>query len=208
MSDSIRHVINLANGIINKEMPPVGPDQESTAESIEEAHDSKLMDQVIMQIKRDCDMGDYTAIEELLMSCPEDALKSFLSEVESVQEQKEKSYICVHADKGKHECRAKSSYEAAKKAAAHWNMKSTAGIDAHLATEEAVEEGACTYANPLMAGKTYTCCDCGDEMHVPQTDCQHDSHDETGSWWRDQNGNGVPDLFESYKAKVNTLLKG
>ena len=81
MSDSIRHFINLANGIINKEMPPVGPDQESTAESIEEAHDSKLMDQVIMQIKRDCDMGDYTAIEELLMSCPEDKLRGFLSEV-------------------------------------------------------------------------------------------------------------------------------
>ena len=32
-------------------------------------------------------------------------------------------------------------------------MKPTAGIDAHLATEEAVEEGACTYANPSMAGK-------------------------------------------------------
>ena len=73
---------------------------------------------------------------------------------------------------------------------------------------EAVEEGACTYANPLMAGKTYTCCDCGDEMHVPTTNCQHDSHDETGSWWRDENGNGVPDLFESYKANVATLLKG
>ena len=32
MSDSIRHFINLANGIINKEMPPVGPDQESVKE--------------------------------------------------------------------------------------------------------------------------------------------------------------------------------
>ena len=83
MSDSIRHFINLANGIINKEMPPVGPDQESTAESIEEAHDSKLMDQVIMQIKRDCDMGDYTAIEELLMSCPEANLRGFLSDIGS-----------------------------------------------------------------------------------------------------------------------------
>ena len=52
---------------------------------------------------------------------------------EQVVEAEEKPYICVHADKGKHECHAKSSYEAAKKAAAHWNMKSTAGIDAHLA---------------------------------------------------------------------------
>ena len=48
----------------------------------------------------------------------------------------QKPYICVHAKKGKHECHAGSSYEAAKKAAAHWKMKSTAGIDAHLAVEE------------------------------------------------------------------------
>lgn len=51
----------------------------------------------------------------------------------------DKPYICVHAKKGKHECHAKSSYEAAKKAAEHWKLKSTAGIDAHLAVEEAVE---------------------------------------------------------------------
>ena len=49
---------------------------------ISEAVDQELMDQVIVQIKRDCDMGDYTAIEELLMSCPEDKLRGFLSEVE------------------------------------------------------------------------------------------------------------------------------
>ena len=53
----------------------------------------------------------------------------------------EKPYICVHAKKGKHECHASSSYEAAKKAASHWKMKSTAGIDAHLAVEETVNEG-------------------------------------------------------------------
>lgn len=59
---------------------------------------------------------------------------------ESVQESNDKPYICVHAKKGKHECYASSSYEAAKKAAAHWKMKSTAGIDAHLAVEEGWEE--------------------------------------------------------------------
>lgn len=52
---------------------------------------------------------------------------------ERFAEGEERSYICVHADKGKHECTATSSYGAAKKAAAHWGMKSTAGIDAHLA---------------------------------------------------------------------------
>jgi len=51
-------------------------------ESVNEAVDQELMDQVIVQIKRDCDMGDYTAIEELLMSCPEDKLRGFLSEID------------------------------------------------------------------------------------------------------------------------------
>ena len=55
-------------------------------ESVNEAVDSELMDEVIIQIKRDCDMGDYTAIEELLMSCPEDKLRGFLSEVDESQD--------------------------------------------------------------------------------------------------------------------------
>jgi hypothetical protein len=42
----------------------------------------------------------------------------------------------------------------------------------------------------------YHCSDCGDTMHKPTTDCGHDSHDETGSWWKDENGNGVPDSLE------------
>ena len=55
---------------------------------------------------------------------------------EAVAEGEEKPYICVHAKKGKHECRAESSYAAAKKAAEHWGLKSTSGIDAHLAIDE------------------------------------------------------------------------
>ena len=31
----------------------------------------------------------------------------------------------------------------------------------------------------------------------PDCNCEHDSHDETGSWWVDANGNGVADAFES-----------
>lgn len=42
----------------------------------------------------------------------------------------------------------------------------------------------------------YKCEDCGDTMHKPTTDCSHDSHDETGDWWKDKNGNGVPDSLE------------
>ena len=45
----------------------------------------------------------------------------------------------------------------------------------------------------------YHCKDCGCQMHncKPGCDCSHDSHDETGSWWVDKDGNGVPDAFES-----------
>ena len=76
------------------------------------------------------------------------------NEMREVSEAEDKPYICVHADKGKHECHAKSSYEAAKKAAAHWKMKSTAGIDAHLAEESTmIEEGAMDTLKKIVADK-------------------------------------------------------
>ena len=49
-----------------------------------------------------------------------------------IKEAEEKHYMCAHAKKGTMKCTAGSSYEAAKKAAAHWGMSGTAGIDAHL----------------------------------------------------------------------------
>lgn len=55
-------------------------------------------------------------------------------------EGEENHYMCVHAKKGTTKCTAKTSYEAAQKAAKLWNMKSTAGIDAHLMTDESLEE--------------------------------------------------------------------
>ena len=55
-------------------------------------------------------------------------------------EQKERPYICVHADKGKHETHAVSSYDAAKNAAKHWKLKSTAGVTPMLADVEHVAE--------------------------------------------------------------------
>lgn len=62
---------------------------------------------------------------------------------ESVSEGEERPYVCVHARKGKYECTASSSYAAAQKAAQHWKLKSTAGIDAHLAdvVHKPVNEG-------------------------------------------------------------------
>tara|TARA_B100000214_G_C23929974_1_gene610279 strand:- start:640 stop:1437 length:798 start_codon:yes stop_codon:yes gene_type:complete len=43
-------------------------------------------------------------------------------------------------------------------------------------------------------------------MHVatPKCDCPHDCHDESGSWWRDKNGNGVPDMMEDINGEADT----
>ena len=78
------------------------------------------------------------------------------------------------------------------------------------------------YLQEAIVASKYHCKDCGDTMHKPTTDCSHDSHDETGSWWRDKNGNGVPDIMETdsdtdegnaygdtiRKAKMNGAKKG
>ena len=55
---------------------------------------------------------------------------------EITEDAEERPYICYHTKKGKHECTASSSYGAAQKAADHWGLKSTAGIDAKLADVE------------------------------------------------------------------------
>jgi len=49
-------------------------------EEVKEAVNQALIDQVVDQIIRDLDMGDQTAIEELLMSVPENNLRGFLSD--------------------------------------------------------------------------------------------------------------------------------
>mgnify|MGYP001157058718 CR=1 FL=1 len=53
--------------------------------------------------------------------------------------------------------------------------------------------------------KKYHCKDCQDTMHMPTTNCPHDSHDESGSWWRDENGNGVPDMIEGVKTEEKQM---
>lgn len=59
-------------------------------------------------------------------------------------------YVAVHVQKGKTEVRATSSYGAAKAAAQKWGLKSTAGIDTHLAD---VKKTATE--NTLMRFKTF-----------------------------------------------------
>jgi len=61
-----------------------------------------------------------------------------------------------------------------------------------------------------MAGyEKYHCKDCGCQMHncKPDCNCEHDSHDETGSWWRDENGNGVPDIMEADSPGIAAMKK-
>jgi hypothetical protein len=59
--------------------------------------------------------------------------------------------------------------------------------------------GEADVAEGYMKGHSkYHCEDCGCQMHNCKSDCDcsHDSHDEKGSWWKDANGNGVPDIME------------
>ena len=59
---------------------------------------------------------------------------------EDAQLTENRKYTVVHVDKGKAVVDATSSYEAAKKAAAKWGLKSTSGIDAHLMEEVQLDE--------------------------------------------------------------------
>ena len=68
--------------------------------------------------------------------------------------------------------------------------------------EQVVDEG-------YMKGyQKYHCEDCGCQMHncKPDCNCSHDSHDESGSWWKDANGNGVPDVMEGQDEKQQTPI--
>ena len=115
------------------------PEMDGDAEMMQDPMGDMQMDTPdAEEMPSDSDMEDYAAVMD---NEPEME--------ESVNEAKERPYVCVHAKKGKHECHANSSYEAAKKAAAHWKMKSTAGIDAHLADKEKVAEATGSFAEPI-----------------------------------------------------------
>ncbi len=84
-----------------------------------------------------------------------------------------------------------------------YNLVSEAMKAKALGPDDIVDEG-------YMAGyKKYSCCDCADTMHMPTTNCKHDSHDETGSWWQDKDGNGINDrVQEGIKSPVDDLEVG
>jgi len=66
--------------------------------------------------------------------------------------------------------------------------------------------------SPQEASK-YHCKDCGDTMHSPTTNCEHDCHDEQGRHWVDENGNGIHDADEgvidpqvAYAEKLDSII--
>ena len=119
-----------------------GPKQES-----KEDEDTREKLKALDDIKKNPHTAKDPELQKQLMKRTAE-LKAKLGEAE------EKPYVCVHAKKGKHECHATSSYGAAKKAAEHWGMKSTAGIDAHLAVDEAEYQGKkVTLNKPIRTGK-------------------------------------------------------
>tara|TARA_B100000085_G_scaffold217578_1_gene202133 strand:+ start:649 stop:852 length:204 start_codon:yes stop_codon:yes gene_type:complete len=48
----------------------------------EEGHSKALLMKVVDQMTKDAQVGDYTAIDELLKNIPEDVLLGFISEVD------------------------------------------------------------------------------------------------------------------------------
>ena len=99
-------------------------------------------------------------------------------------ESKERPYICVHVKKGKCEVKANSSYEAAQKAAQHWKLKSTAGIDAHLAdvTHDPASLNEVTRLSSAQdAGNVFELY----KEYLDSFDFEEDNIDKSNSNWED-----------------------
>ena len=99
------------------------------------------------------------------------------------EDAEERPYICYHTKKGKHECTASSSYGAAQKAADHWGLKSTAGIDAKLADVEhspasLEEEKRDTHCSAKCCGADVKAEDCGCSPDCPHCNCNKEELDE------------------------------
>jgi len=133
-------------------------------------------------------------------------------------EQKERPYVVFHTKKGKYETHAVSSYDAAKNAAKHWGLKSTAGITPKLADVEHVAEDSdkncgcgqdpcVTYGNKSHQAESY------DDYHGDMSKEEYDktvkgSEMEYSVWvgGTEVNDNYLPydeavRLYDKYKAQ-------
>jgi hypothetical protein len=111
----------------------------------------------------------------------------------TMREEEENHYLCVHAQKGSMKCTAGSSYEAAKKAAAQWKMKSTAGIDAHLMGDE-----------PKTATEGHSPHKKGTAKYKKHMAAKHAGMNEGTA---EQLEKQAIDFFTSIKSKINTTGK-
>ena len=111
----------------------------------------------------------------------------------TMREGEENHYLCVHAQKGSMKCTAGSSYEAAKKAAAQWKMKSTAGIDAHLMGDE-----------PKTATEGHSPHKKGTAKYKKHMAAKHAGMNEGTA---EQLEKQAIDFFTSIKSKINTTGK-
>ena len=111
----------------------------------------------------------------------------------TMREGEENHYLCVHAQKGSMKCTAGSSYEAAKKAAAQWKMKSTAGIDAHLMGDK-----------PKTATEGHSPHKKGTAKYKKHMAAKHAAMAEGTA---DQLEKQAVDFYTSIKSKINTTGK-
>lgn len=161
----LRDLIKLA-GIVNPEVlnriQPTAPEADCGC-SMEEAEgagferattepEEEIYDDPLASLGSTADLslrrylkakGDHVTVDENVY--PDYTVEDVSVAYTAFKESKERPYVAVHAKKGKTEVTGSSSYDAAKKAAEKWGMKSTAGIDVHLADKEKVATEAKDY---------------------------------------------------------------
>lgn len=108
--------------------------EESTVNElfVQETLDPRIENVMPILNKLQKKINEMSEVNEL-ESWADNIIENSLSEGHRYSDNK---YVCVHAKKGKAEVHAETSYEAAKKAAAKWGLKSTAGINCYLADTE------------------------------------------------------------------------
>jgi hypothetical protein len=109
-------------------------DKEETA--LKAAADAKDDTKTESQQMREWAKSVYETVEDLDETdcCDDDETEELEEETEELEESSEsRPYVAVHVKKGKTDVTGTSSYGAAQAAAKKWGLKSTAGIDVHLA---------------------------------------------------------------------------
>lgn len=134
--DNIYNILKRFNNLTETKPAPT-----STSKMLSESKSAEKCNECgMLEAKCTCDHTEAkkadkekkSAIGEAVAKVERMLAQKWINENEA----KERPYVCVHAKKGKCEVKASSSYGAAQKAAEKWKLKSTAGIDAHLADVE------------------------------------------------------------------------